>query len=229
MGALTANRPKPLLAVRGRCLIERVLSGLRTTGIERAVVVTGYLGEQIAAFLGDGSRLGLQLVYERQGRADGTGRALLLTQPHVSDDAFLLSWGDVLVSPSFYGELLRAFAAAPCEVALAVNEVDDPWRGAAVYVDADWRVTRLEEKPPRGTSTTCWNNAGIFVFRQSIFRYAATLPASPRGEYELPQAIARMVDDGCPVRAVPIHGFWSDVGTPEDLEKAEREYPNDEC
>jgi dTDP-glucose pyrophosphorylase len=221
MGALTAERPKPLLGVDNRPLIEHILLGFRAAGIERAVVVTGYRGEQIEAALGDGGRLGVAIAYVRQEQASGTARALLLAQPHVSDETFALSWGDVLVSPSFYRQIVGGFSA-PCELQLAVNEVDDPWRGAAVYVDAAWRVTRLEEKPSRGTSTTRWNNAGIFTFRRSIFRYAAELSASPRGEYELPQAIAGMIEDGCYVRAVPIRGFWADVGTPEDLERARR-------
>lgn len=222
MGALTAHRPKPLLTVHGRSLIERVVRGFASAGVRRAVIVTGYLGEQIETALGDGSQLGVELTYCRQERAEGTARALLLTQSHIGAGPFALSWGDVLVDPEFYARIVASFVAQPCAVSLAVNDMDDPWAGAAVYVDATWRVTQLEEKPPRGTATTRWNNAGIFVFDPTIWSYAAALPPSARGEYELPQAITRMVDDGRDVRAVPIRGFWSDVGTPEDLERAEQ-------
>ena len=75
MGALTASTPKPLLAVAGRPLIEHVLGGFAAAGVRRAVVVTGYLGDAVEAALGDGSRLGLQTVYCRQDRTDGTARA----------------------------------------------------------------------------------------------------------------------------------------------------------
>jgi dTDP-glucose pyrophosphorylase len=224
MGALTADLPKPLLTVRGQSLIERILRGFGAAGITRAVIVTGYRGEQIEAALGDGRDCGLEIVYCCQEKAEGTARALLLAQPLIGAGPFALSWGDVLVTPTFYPELLSAFAAQPCALCLAVNEIDDPWRGAAVYVDDLWRVTKLEEKPARGTATTRWNNAGIFVFDPIIWRYAAALPASSRGEYELPQAITRMVQDGRVVRAVPIRGYWSDVGTPEDLATAERTF-----
>jgi NDP-sugar pyrophosphorylase family protein len=223
MGALTAARPKPLLTVRGQALIERIVRGFAAAGVTRAVIVTGYLGEQIERAMGDGRDLGIALRYCRQERPEGTARALQLAQPLLGSDAFALSWGDVLVAPAFYPELLSSFAVRPAAVCLAVNEMDDPWRGAAVYVDDHWRVTKLDEKPPRGTATTRWNNAGVFVFDPNVWRYVAALPASPRGEYELPQAIARMVQDGCEVRAVPIRGFWSDVGTPHDLARAERE------
>lgn len=221
MGTVTASTPKPLLDVAGKPLIEHILAGLARAGLRRSIVVTGYLGEQIERRLGDGSRFGLEeIVYRRQAQLDGTAHALLLAEADVGKEAFLLCWGDILVTPSFYAEFVDAFAASPCAAQIAVNEVDDPWRGAAVYVNAAWRVERLEEKPPRSTSSTGWNNAGILALSPIIFDYARRLERSERGEFELPQAIACMVADGLNVRAVPIRGFWSDVGTAGDLERA---------
>jgi dTDP-glucose pyrophosphorylase len=103
---------------------------------------------------------------------------------------------------------------------LAVNRVKDPFRGAAVYVDAHMMVERLDEKPAPGTAKTEWNNAGLFATGQIIFDYLARLELSARGELEIPGAIAQMIADGRVVRAVDMRGFWSDVGTPEDLEAA---------
>lgn len=222
MGALTAATPKPLLPVAGRPLIERVLSGFAAAGVHRAVVVTGYLGDQIEAALGNGARLGLEITYCRQVCADGTARALLLAEPLVGDAPCVLSWGDILVPPPFYAEFLDAFARRPCDAQVAVNEMDDPWRGAAVYVAGDGRVYRLVEKPPRGTSTAHWNNAGVLMITPLVFDYARRVSPSPRGEHELPQAIAQMVRDGRDVRAVPVRGPWCDVGTPADLAAAEK-------
>jgi NDP-sugar pyrophosphorylase family protein len=221
MGALTAATPKSLLPVGGRPLIEHVLSGLAAAGVRRAVVVTGLFGEQIEAGLGSGSRLGMEITYRRQTRAEGTARAALLVEPLVGDAPCILSWGDILVPGPFYAEFLAAFARLACDAQLALNEVDDPWAGAAVYVTADWRVTRLVEKPPRGTSTTRWNNAGVLIITPVVFEYARRLRESARREYELPQAIAQMVDDGQHVRGVPVRGAWCDVGTPADLAAAE--------
>ena len=221
MGALTAATPKPLLTVAGQPIIARVLTGLARGGVRRAVVVTGYLGDQVEAALGDGRALGLSLAYRRQEQPTGTARAVLLAAADVGDAPFVVSWGDILVPTAFYGELLADYARRPCDALLAVNAVDDPWRGAAVYVDAHWRVERVEEKPPRGTSTTGWNNAGIMAFAPLAFDYARRLAPSARGEYELPQAAAQMVRDGRDVRAVPVRGPWSDVGTAEDLAAAQ--------
>jgi dTDP-glucose pyrophosphorylase len=220
MGALTAHTPKPLLRLRGRPIIEHILAGLRTAGIDAAIIVTGYRGEQIEAHLGDGNRFGLRLTYLRQDRPEGTAKALLLADT-AAHEPFVLSWSDVVVAPSNYAVLIADFVRRPCDALLMVNEMDDPWRGAAVYVDDEWQVTELIEKPPRGTSRTRWNNAGLFVFTPLIFTYAARLPPSVRGEYELPQAIAAMIQDGRAVRACAVRGFWSDLGTPEDLAAAE--------
>jgi len=222
MGTLTATTPKPLLRLHGRPIIEHIITGLQRAGIPELVIVTGYRGEQIEAHLGDGSRLGVRIAYRRQLQAAGTAHALLLARDAVGTAPFVLSWGDIVVEPATYASLLAEFARIRCDALLAVNEIDDPWRGAAVYVDGSGRVTRLVEKPPPGTSQTRWNNAGIFVFAPLIVTYADRLRPSARGEYELPQAVAAMVADGCIVRAHPVHGFWSDLGTPDDLAAAER-------
>jgi len=221
MGALTASTPKPLLAVGGRPLIEHVLGGFAAAGVRRAVVVTGYLGDAVEAALGDGERIGLHIDYCRQELADGTARALLLAAPLLDAEPFAVSWGDILVPPTFYAAFLAAFAQRPCDAQLAVNPVDDPWRGAAVYVDDEWRVTRIDEKPPRGTARTGWNNAGVLMLTPLALAYGRRLGPSARGEYELPQAIAQMVRDGRDVRAVAVRGPWSDIGTPDDLAAAE--------
>jgi len=221
MGHLTNSTPKPLLPLRGRPIIEHILAGLHDAGVRRVAIVVGYLGEQIKERLGDGSRLGLHIDYRRQDRPDGTAKALLLVRDLLGDDPFVLSWGDIVVDQREYTALVRRFEESPCDAMLSINPTDDPWRGAAVTVDADGRVQSLIEKPPRGTSQTRWNNAGIFVFTELIFSYAERLEASARGEYELPQAVAKMIADGRVVRTHPITGFWSDLGTPEDLASAE--------
>lgn len=220
MGAATDSTPKPLLEVAGKPLIEHILGGLARARLRRVVIVTGHLGEQIEVRLGNGNRFGFdEIVYRQQTRLDGTARALLLAEADVGGESFLLSWGDILVPPGFYSGFVDCFDASPCAAQLAVNEVDDPWRGAAVYVGADDRVERVVEKPPRGTATTRWNNAGILALSPVVFEYARRLERSERGEFELPQAIARMVAGGLQVRAYPIRGFWSDVGTTDDLER----------
>lgn len=222
MKELTEEVPKPMLPVAGRPLLEWILDALREAGIDRYVIVTGYRAERIEKHFGDGSHFGATIRYCRQQVRDGTARALLLAREAVGDHPFLLAWGDILTERSNYPKLLDTFTGTGCDALLSVNWVEDPCRGAAVYVDGDGRIERIVEKPPPGTATTHWNNAGIAVFRPVAFRYAAEVRPSPRGEYEIPDAISAMVAARLSVRAFPLAGIWSDVGTPEDLARAQQ-------
>ena len=221
MKALTEDVPKPMLPVAGRPLLEHIVATLHGAGIERFVMITGYRAERIESHFGDGSRFGVEIVYRRQEVRDGTARALLLGRDAVGGRDFLLGWGDILAEPSNYPALLQRFTDKRGDGVLAVNWVEDPYRGAAVYVDGEQRIERIVEKPPRGTAGTHWNNAGIGVFRAALFEYAATVPRSARGEYELPDAMTSMLAAGLALYAFALDGFWSDVGTPEDLARAE--------
>lgn len=222
MRGLTEDLPKPMLEVAGRPLLEHVVATLREAGIRRCAIVTGYRAERIEGHFGDGSRLGVRIEYRRQEERDGTARALLLGRGAMGDRPFLLAWGDIVAHPRNYPALLAAFARLGPEGVLAVQWVEDPCRGAAVYVDAEQRIERIVEKPPPGTANTHWINAGIGAFTAELFAYAESVRPSPRGEYELPDAISGMIADERRVYAFPLEGFWSDVGTPEDLGRAER-------
>jgi NDP-sugar pyrophosphorylase family protein len=221
MKELTAETPKPMLPILGRPLLEHILTALRSAAIDRFVIITGYQAERIEEHFGDGSRFGVGVCYRRQVVQDGTARALLLGREGVGRNPFLLGWGDILTDPKNYMGLVSTFGATKPGGVLSVNWVEDPCRGAAVYVDAENRIERIVEKPPAGTSKTHWLNSGIGVFEPVIFDYAEKVRPSPRGEYEIPDAIAAMIGDGLTLRAYPLEGFWSDVGTPEDLARAE--------
>ena len=85
-----------------------------------------------------------------------------------------------------------------------------------MYVQGD-QVVRIVEKPPKGTSTTNYVSAGIYLFRHTIFDALSNVTPSARGEYDLTDAIQATVRGGKPVRCFEIPGFWRDVGRPEDL------------
>ncbi|MGI8926437.1 MAG: nucleotidyltransferase family protein [Tepidiformaceae bacterium] len=219
LGAITANYPKALLEVGGVPVIARILGGLARAGIEDITIVTGHLASLLEAEIGNGGESGVRIRYVRQDSADGTARALALARDWLGEEPFFFSWGDVLVDPANYRGVLRAARFA--DHAIAVNEAEDPWAGAAVYIEkATMAVTRIVEKPPKGTSGTRWNNAGFGVLGPGIWPEIGQLQPSERGEYELPRAIARLVACGAHVRAVPVEGYWFDIGTPDELERA---------
>jgi UDP-N-acetylglucosamine diphosphorylase / glucose-1-phosphate thymidylyltransferase / UDP-N-acetylgalactosamine diphosphorylase / glucosamine-1-phosphate N-acetyltransferase / galactosamine-1-phosphate N-acetyltransferase len=223
LGVLTADTPKPMLDVAGAPLISHIVDVLAGAGLKRFVIVTGYLSDQIERWAKTYERenSGIKLITARQPELNGTGGAMLAVKPHLAGmERFVFGWGDILMDRANYPRFIQHARIDECDLLLAVNRVRDPFKGAAVYVDSHMRVERVEEKPAKGTAKTEWNNAGLFAAEQIIFDYLARLKLSPRGELEVPGAIAKMIADGRVVSAVDMRGFWSDVGTPKDLEAA---------
>jgi len=243
LGALTADRPKPMLPIVGVPMLERILRGIHESArIVDFVLVIGYLGDVVRAHFGDGSRFGWRVEYVEQVNPQGLGQAVHLAAPLLSDGPFLMTYGDMMLGTANYEAAVALYDDGAGDVVLGLNWVDDPWSGAAVYVEEEptparsspplpkregeeiLRVLRIEEKPAKGTSTTHWNNAGLFVLPPMVFEYTAKLPLSTRGEYEFADAISAMLADGLRIQGLPLTGSWRDVGTPADYEAINKEY-----
>ncbi len=224
LGELTRDRPKPLVEAGGRPLLHWILDGLKDAGIREVCLVIGYLGEKVRESCGDGSSLGLSIVYREQEQLNGTGGAVLAARDFCGGEPFLLCFGDILLHPArHYRDIVREFEEAQPDGVLAANYVEDPACGAAVYFDDGRRILRIVEKPPPGTSTTHYNQAGAFVFAPCIFDALKAVGLSPRGELELTAGVARMLEEGRTVRAYPVPaGDWLDIGTPELLAQTDR-------
>lgn len=213
---LTERRPKPLVPVLDRPMIEHIICGARDAGFDHLCLVVGYLGEMFRESLGDGSRLGVRLEYLWQEVAGGTGAATLLAQDFIGDEPFFLSWGDIIVAPETYLNVARAWEQDRPDAVLSLNYVEDPWEGAAVYVE-DGYIDRIIEKPPKGTSSTNYNNAGIFIFGPELLEMLHETPDSARGEKEVPDAIQTMLGRGRRIRGLEVAGYWSDVARPSTV------------
>ena len=226
LGALTDDTPKPMLEVAEKPLIGHIIDALAANEVPDIAIVTGYLGSQIDDWCARRLRENpaLRLTTLRQARAKRHRAARCCSRPNSFSmrRAFIFGWGDILMDAENYARFIQSARSEPYDLMLSINRVRDPWRGGAVYVNEEMRVERLVEKPTPGTSTTHWNNAGLFAATPLLFDYLAKLKPSPRGELELPQAIAMMIQDRREVRAVDVRGFWSDIGTPEDLASARR-------
>jgi NDP-sugar pyrophosphorylase family protein len=219
MGELTADVPKPMLEVGGRPMLEHVLEGLASIGVERFLLVVGYRRDVIEEYF-RGSHFAIE--FRVQERVDGTGSATRLARDFVGRDPFLLTFGDILVDPGAYVRCASELRPSTAAV-LGVKEVDDPWRAAAVYVDSDGRITRVIEKPPQGTSSTRWASAGLYAMRPLVFDYLDRVEPSPRGEYELTSIFDMMLRDGLELRIGPVEGDWRDLGSPQELAAANAE------
>ena len=217
MKSLTDDCPKPMLPLAGRPMLAHLMDRLAAAGIRQVCVVIGYRGEMIREYFAANPPPGIELHYAVQSEPTGTGSAALLAKEFAEGDDFLLTFGDILVDPQVYTELLALREGA--EMVLALTYVEDPYRGGAVYVE-DGRVTRIVEKPPKGASTTNFLCAGVYLFKSRVFRALENLTPSAREEYDLTDAISGAVRRRQTVRYMEVPGFWRDVGRPEDLQPA---------
>lgn len=214
MRGLTDDMPKPMVQVRGKPILLHIVEGLRTAGFNQVLIVVGYRREAIQDYFRDGSAFGLKICYAEQVVQDGTGKVLELAREFCGADPFLLSYGDILVDQSCYRELV---CLAGAQMALTVKYANDVSKGGAVYVNEAFEVVDLREKQSPAEASTHWYNAGIYLFRSSIFHFIRNLQRSARGEYELTDAVRAMVRAGHKIKALEIKGEYADVRDPEVL------------
>ncbi|NLC59303.1 MAG: NTP transferase domain-containing protein [Armatimonadetes bacterium] len=215
MRPVTDVVPKPMVPIVNRPVLEHVVRGLAEAGVDDILVVVNYKQEQIRAYFGDGTRFGVSLRYlHQENPAGGTGAAALLGEEFVADEPFLLTFGDLMLSPANYRALVDSYRQRPTSGRITANWMEDPSAGAAVTIADDERLVRIVEKPPKGTAESNWNNAGIFVFTPDIFAAIRRIPLSPRGELELTAAIQLLADERGDVTVYRLEGLWSDVGNP---------------
>jgi UDP-N-acetylglucosamine diphosphorylase / glucose-1-phosphate thymidylyltransferase / UDP-N-acetylgalactosamine diphosphorylase / glucosamine-1-phosphate N-acetyltransferase / galactosamine-1-phosphate N-acetyltransferase len=221
MRELTAEVPKPMIKVRGKPVLQHIVEGLRDAGVRQLLIIVGYRADAVRKFFGDGSRYNIRIQYVTQTVQDGTGRVVDLSRDFAGDSPFILSYGDILVDPANY----KCIADLPghIEAIVTVTRSEDVSKGGAVFVNDRMELVDLREKPKPGEPTSPWYNAGVYTFRPSIFELTAELKPSPRGEYELTDAIRALGQSGKKVRAVELTGEWADVRDPEVLAKLNSE------
>jgi len=202
MRDLTADLPKPMIKVRGKPILLHIVEGLQTAEIKNFLIIVGYHGDTVREYFGDGTCFGLRIKYATQ-----------VVQ-------FILSYGDILVDQRNYKSIVDL--GDDVEAIISVRRNEDVSKGGAVFLNEQMELIDLREKPKPGERTSPWYNAGLYAFRPSIFEFTARLQSSPRGEYELTDAIRELAQSGKKVKALELIGEWADVRDPEILAKLNR-------
>jgi NDP-sugar pyrophosphorylase family protein len=215
MRELTTDLPKPMIAVRGQPILRHIVDGLRTAGVTHFQIIVGYRAHVVRDYFGDGSAFGIAIEYADQIVQDGTGRVVELARNFAGTEPFILSYGDILIDPANYQRLV-ALGDAQALVSVKHNPGEIA-KGGAVFVNERFEMIDLREKPQPGEPTSPWYNAGVYTFRPSIFDFTAKLEKSPRGEYELTDAIRALAQSGKKVQVLELAGDWADVRDPEVL------------
>jgi dTDP-glucose pyrophosphorylase len=217
MRELTNDVPKPMIEVRGKPVLQHIVHGLRDAGVYRFLIIVGYHAETVRNFFGDGRHHNVDIEYATQTVQDGTGRVVNLARNFTGESPFILSYGDILISPVNYKHVVDL--PNDLEATITVTRGKDVSKGGAVFVNEQMELVDLREKPKSGEPTSPWYNAGLYAFRPSIFEFIAKLEPSPRGEYELTDAIRDLAHSGKTVKALELTGEWADVRDPEILAK----------
>ena len=200
MGDLTANLPKPMkrsLHGEGKPVLQHIVEGLRDeAGIKDFFIITGWCGNVIRDYFGDGKRWNVEITYGEQVVQDGTGKAPELAKDWVGADSFLLAYGDILLRPATdYKLLVEAFRE---DGVIAVKKAKDEElsKGGAVVLNEDGFMIDLVEKVSAGRANpaNAYYNAAIYILKPRIFDFTAKLEKSPRGEYEFTDALKALVE-----------------------------------
>lgn len=207
MRELTATRPKPLIEVNGKPILEHIVSALPAE-VDELVLIVGYLKEQIVERCGT-EYLGKKVTYcEQENFAGGTGEALMRART-VLRGKFLFMYGD-----DIHGEEALRNAIA-CDHAILGTHSDTPEKYGVLVPNADGTLQSIIEKPKDPPSNLI--NIGGFVINESIFEY--TVPVSASGELYVTDMLTEYAKDN-PVQILE-QNMWIPLGYPEDIAKAE--------
>ncbi len=235
MRNLTAECPKPMLRVHGKPILQHIIEGLRVNGITEVCIITGWCAEVIKNYFGDGADFGITITYVHQTEQNGTGKAAELAKDFVDQDDFILTYGDILVKTETYAQMLRRYVCGDYAGILTVTAGEDVKKGGLLFFDNDFCLKYLVEKPTEfqldqlrdegllKEGEPVWYNAGIYIFKPILFDYTAKIQKSPRGEYELTDAIIALLQSQLRLAGLQIQGRWVDVRDPEVLAALEAE------
>ena len=213
----TYTRPKVLLQVGGKPMLGHLLDALPALGIRKTVLIVGYMGERVVAYVRD-HHPELEVEFVEQPERLGLGHAVSLAAPHAGSGPILIVLGDTL----FEADLAAVLAGGTSSI--GVKAVDDPRRFGIVEVDARGRVLRMVEKPDQPASNLAITGVYYFTHARPLFDALAEiqrLGIRTKGEFQLTDAMELMVQNGEVLSTFPVAG-WYDCGKTETLLETNR-------
>lgn len=211
MQPLTNTRPKVMLPLANKPILEWNLIKAHEAGLDDFIFVVGYKSEMIRNYFNDGSDWGVHITYVNQGKPQGTGQAIGVVEPFI-DDEFLVLSGDSFFSTKDIHTLNET------NNSVGLITVENPEQYGIVETKNE-AVIKIYEKMKKPFSNVI--NTGIYHFSEEIFSYIRKIKKSHRGEYELTDAINMYAKDTL-IKAVMIDTF-QDIGYPWDLLQANEE------
>ncbi|WP_399930785.1 glucose-1-phosphate thymidylyltransferase [Streptomyces kanamyceticus] len=214
------SMPKQLIPIANKPVLEHILANLRQLGVEDVGIVVGDWAPEIAELLGDGGRHGMRITYIPQDAPSGLAHCVSISREFLGDDDFVMYLGDNML-PQGVTEIAEEFRERRPSAHVVVHKVADPRSFGVAQVDAEGRVTHLAEKPERPVSDLAM--IGVYFFTSAVHEAVAAIGPSARGELEITDAIAWLVDRGDRVTASEYAGYWRDTGRVDDVLDCNRE------
>ena len=197
----TVTRPKGMLSIADKPILQYAVESLAKNGIRNIVFVVGYRKEQVYDYMGSGERFGVEISYITQETQLGTAHALLQAKS-IAEDEFLVLHGDNLIEANTISDFINLKPEA-----VLVKRVEDPVRYGVVNIVKD-EIKDIVEKPKEAGSNIV--NTGIYLFTREIFNYTESV-------LDIPDALNNMIAEGHTIKALETDGTWLDVVYPWDI------------
>ncbi|WP_090931934.1 glucose-1-phosphate thymidylyltransferase [Nonomuraea jiangxiensis] len=216
---ITHTSAKQLVPVANKPVLFYGLEAIAAAGITELGLVVGDTQAEIEAAVGDGSEFGLQVTYLRQEAPLGLAHAVLIAREFLGEEDFVMYLGDNFIVGGIT-DLVERFARERPAAQIMLTRVADPTQFGVAELDAEGRVIGLEEKPERPKSDLAL--VGVYLFGPAIHAAVAELKPSRRGELEITDAIAGLIEAGLRVDSSVIRGYWKDTGNVTDMLEVNR-------
>ncbi len=215
---ITYTSAKQLVPVANKPVLFYGIEALAEAGIREIGIVVGETHAEIRAAVGDGSRWNVRVTYIEQDAPRGLAHAVLISEPFLGTEPFVMYLGDNLLNHSI-SHFVQEFAREHPAAQILLAHVPDPQMfGVAELLDG--RVVRLVEKPKEPKSDLAL--VGVYMFGPAVFESVKRIKPSARNELEITEAIQDLIDRGLDVRPHVVQGWWKDTGKLEDMLEANR-------
>ena len=214
---LTLDRPKPMVPVGGRPILEHLVGLLRQHGITQIAINLHYKPDRIIQHFGDGSRFGVRIEYSWEPQLLGTAGAAKQLAWYF-DEPFVVLYGDVLTNVDL-GHLARQHAAHAAVASLLLYEPDDQTRCGMAEVTPSGRVVAFVEKPAQAMPGRL-ANSGVCMFEPLVLTFVRRGQVADFGNDVIPALVAR----GLPVYGELGRGYILDIGSPERYADAQADF-----
>lgn len=213
---LTVDRPKPMLPVGSRPLLEQIVCLLRDYGITEIAINLHHKPQAIRDHFGDGTEFGVQIEYSYEEELLGSAGAVKKLEHYFRDGPFVVFYGDLYTDLDL-GQLVSAHVSADALVTMSLYEVENPTACGIVELDERGLVTRFVEKPAAGEVFSRLANAGVFVVDPQVIGLIPPGLPFDFGQHVFPQ----MLTMGMPISGYVIHELLIDIGTPSNYARAQ--------